>query len=51
MTNAEKTIAREHDIYLLKQGYLSFIKQNDLSDCFENIVNYLDSLKLFKTKV
>lgn len=47
---AEKIILKEHDKELLKQGYYAFIKSIGASDCFENVIEYLDSLNLLKSK-
>lgn len=47
---AEKIILKEHDKDLLKTGYYIFISRIGASDCFENVLEYLDSLNLLKTK-
>lgn len=48
---AEIIALKEHDKALLKQEYYAFINNYGLSDCFENVIEFLDKCNLLKTKV
>lgn len=48
---ADIIIKKEHDKDLLKQEYYTFINNYGLSDCFENVIEFLDKCNLLKTKV
>lgn len=48
---AERIINKEHDKDLLKQEYYKFIHTYGFSDCFENVIEFLDKCNLLKTKV
>lgn len=53
MTEKEANIIinKEHDKDLLKQEYYTFINACGLSDCFENVVEFLDKCGVLKTKI
>ena len=47
---AEIIALREHDKVLLKQEYYAFINNLGATDCFENVIEFLDKCKLLKIK-